>query len=323
MTVSQMEDGPLGSVQVAVDEAVDWWFAEGSSDTTGEPNVQPRFVLVGGTAVSGKTRLRHEKYRQGYVSVDAGDIFRSIPNSADLDFPGENEWLIDVIGTRVARRAVEERRHIATEVFRVGHPRTIVLIESMKALGYDTEIIFVRTGLEQSIEWSLSRGMSNVSSYYTDEFNLRWLSEAAQKCPATVERAIEIAANAHAGQVDKAGAPYVLHPLRMMLSLDAPEERMAAVLHDVVEDTLVALERLRAAGFPQAVIEAVDVLTKRKGEDYDDFIRRVAPNPLARRVKLADLRDNCDLSRIAQPTEKDRARIEKYGRAIKYLESLG
>lgn len=140
---------------------------------------------------------------------------------------------------------------------------------------------------------------------------------------ATLERAIAIAAMAHEGQVDKAGMPYVLHPLRLMLSVDTPEARMAAVLHDVVEDTAVTLEQLRAEGFPEAMIEAVQALTKRDGEDYEAFIRRVAPNPIARQVKLADLRDNSDLSRIAQPTERDRQRIEKYQRAIENLEALG
>jgi (p)ppGpp synthase/HD superfamily hydrolase len=137
---------------------------------------------------------------------------------------------------------------------------------------------------------------------------------------ATLERAIEIAAKAHAGQVDKAGQPYVLHPLRMMLAVTTPEACMAAVLHDVVEDTAVTLDELRAEGFPAAVLEAVEALTKREGEDYEAFIRRVAPNPIAREVKLADLRDNSDLSRIAEPTERDRERIRKYQRAIAYLE---
>lgn len=142
---------------------------------------------------------------------------------------------------------------------------------------------------------------------------------------ATLERAIALAAQAHEGQVDKAGAPYILHPLRMMLSVDTPEARMAAVLHDVVEDTPVSLEELRAEGFSEVVVGAIEALTKRPEEedDYDAFIRRVAPNPLARQVKLADLRDNCDVSRIAQPTEKDGRRIEKYKRAIQYLETLG
>jgi (p)ppGpp synthase/HD superfamily hydrolase len=137
---------------------------------------------------------------------------------------------------------------------------------------------------------------------------------------ATLERAIEIAARAHSGQVDKAGEPYVLHPLRMMLAVTMPEARMAAVLHDVVEDTAVTLEELRGEGFPEAVLEAVEALTKRDSEDYEAFIRRVAPNPIAREVKLADLRDNSDLSRIAEPTERDRERIRKYQRAIAYLE---
>jgi (p)ppGpp synthase/HD superfamily hydrolase len=137
---------------------------------------------------------------------------------------------------------------------------------------------------------------------------------------ATLERAIEIAAKAHAGQVDKAGQPYVLHPLRMMLTVATPEARMAAVLHDVVEDTAVTLEELRGQGFPAAVISAVEALTKREGEDYEAFIRRVAPNPIAREVKLADLRDNSDLSRIAEPTDRDRERIRKYQRAIATLE---
>ena len=138
----------------------------------------------------------------------------------------------------------------------------------------------------------------------------------------TLERAIAIAAVAHEGQVDKAGAPYILHPLRMMLAVATPEARMAAVLHDVVEDGDVTLEQLRAEGFPAAVVEAVDALTKREHEedDYEAFIRRAALNPIAREVKLADLRDNSDLSRMAEPTEKDRTRIEKYKRAIAYLQ---
>jgi (p)ppGpp synthase/HD superfamily hydrolase len=116
--------------------------------------------------------------------------------------------------------------------------------------------------------------------------------------------------------------PYVLHPLRMMLSVDTPEARMAAVLHDVVEDTAVTLEQLRDEGFPDSVLAAVEALTKHEGEDYEAFIQRAGAYPIARKVKLADLRDNSDLSRIAKPTEKDRQRIEKYRAAIRYLERL-
>jgi hypothetical protein len=138
----------------------------------------------------------------------------------------------------------------------------------------------------------------------------------------TLERAIAIAAKAHEGQVDKAGAPYVLHPLRMMLRLSKSNERITAVLHDVVEDCGVTLETLRAEGFPEQVIEAVDSVTRRPEESYEAFVLRAASNPIGRRVKLVDLQDNSDLSRIEQPTARDYERIEKYRRAIDTIRAL-
>ncbi len=139
---------------------------------------------------------------------------------------------------------------------------------------------------------------------------------------ATIERAIALAAKAHEGQVDKAGAPYILHPLRVMLRVKTIEERITAVLHDVVEDTSVTLDILRAEGFSEAVIEAIGAVTKRPGEDYSAFVLRAAANPIGRKVKLADLADNCDLSRIAEPTAKDYERIEKYKRALEEIKAL-
>lgn len=137
----------------------------------------------------------------------------------------------------------------------------------------------------------------------------------------TLERAIAIAAEAHAGQVDKGGAPYILHPLRVMLRLDDLEARMAGVLHDVLEDTEVTLERLRSEGFPEAVLSAIQSVTKVPGETYEAFVARAAEDPIGRRVKLADLADNSDLSRIASPTEQDLQRLEKYRRAMELLQS--
>lgn len=128
----------------------------------------------------------------------------------------------------------------------------------------------------------------------------------------TLERAIEIAAAAHAGQADKAGQPYILHPLRVMLRVSSEHERMAAVLHDVVEDTPVTLQLLAESGFPSEVIAAIDALTKRPGETRLQAAARAASNPIARVVKLADNAENMDLSRIANPTEKDFARLEEY-----------
>ncbi|PDV97551.1 HD domain-containing protein [Candidatus Chloroploca asiatica] len=129
---------------------------------------------------------------------------------------------------------------------------------------------------------------------------------------ATLERAIELAAAAHAGQVDKAGQPYILHPLRVMLRMSTAHERMAAVLHDVVEDTQVTLEQLRSEGFPAEVVSAVAALTKRSGESRLEAATRAAADPVARAVKLADNAENMDLSRIAAPTAKDYARLEEY-----------
>ena len=128
----------------------------------------------------------------------------------------------------------------------------------------------------------------------------------------TIERAIQIAATAHQGQVDKAGEPYVLHPLRIMLTLEGEEERIVAVLHDVVEDSEWTLESLRNEGFSENVLDAIDSVTRREGESYEAFVARSAEHPIGRRAKLADLADNADLSRIRNPTEKDRARRRKY-----------
>lgn len=142
----------------------------------------------------------------------------------------------------------------------------------------------------------------------------------------TLERAVAIAAEAHAGQADKAGAPYLLHTLRVMLQLETAEERMAGVLHDVVEDSPWTLDQLRAEGFSPQVLDAVDAVTRQEVESYEDFVLRAGRHPIGRRVKIADLRDNLDLSRIPHPTERDRARLDRYRRALELLareEALG
>ena len=129
---------------------------------------------------------------------------------------------------------------------------------------------------------------------------------------ATLERAIEIAAAAHAGQIDKAGQPYILHPIRVMLSVKKEAERIAAVLHDTVEDTPVTFDDLAEAGFSIAIIDAVRAVTKTDGESRLEAALRAVQDPIARQVKLADVSDNMDLSRISDPTEKDYSRLEEY-----------
>jgi (p)ppGpp synthase/HD superfamily hydrolase len=140
---------------------------------------------------------------------------------------------------------------------------------------------------------------------------------------ATLERAILIAAQAHLGQRDKAGAPYILHPLRLMMRMESETAMIAAVLHDVVEDSDWTLERLRGEGFSDEVMQAVDCLMNRDGETYDEFITRVRASAIARQVKIADLEDNMNVKRIGEVTPKDMARIEKYHRAWRALTQEG
>jgi len=136
-----------------------------------------------------------------------------------------------------------------------------------------------------------------------------------------LERAIAIAVDAHRGQKDKSSAPYILHPLRVMARVDTEAEKIVAVLHDVVEDTDWTFDDLRKEGFSQEVIQAIDCVTKRVGEPYEDFVKRSASNPLARRVKIADLEDNMDIRRIKTVTAQDMERFNKYLCAWQYLNS--
>lgn len=132
---------------------------------------------------------------------------------------------------------------------------------------------------------------------------------------ATLEDAIEIAVAAHRGQTDKAGQPYVLHPLRLMAQMRTAPEQIVAVLHDVVEDSDWTLDRLRERGFSDEIVAAIDGLTRRDGESYEAFIERAATHPVARRVKLADVEDNLDVRRLAKITDTDRERLDRYRRA--------
>ena len=136
----------------------------------------------------------------------------------------------------------------------------------------------------------------------------------------TFEDAIVFAAERHRGQRDKAGEPYILHPLRVALRVRTDRERLAAVLHDVVEDTGVTLDELRERGLDESVVAAIETLTKRDGEDYRAFIERVAQNPIARAVKLADLADNLDPERLAAlPAEEQQRLRAKYELARELL----
>ncbi len=139
----------------------------------------------------------------------------------------------------------------------------------------------------------------------------------------TIERAIAVAVEAHAGQVDKGGQPYILHPLRVMLRVNGASEQIVAVLHDVVEDSPFTLERLADEGFAREQIVALEALTKRPGESRIQAALRAAVNPIARVVKLADNAENSDLSRIPNPTARDHERLEEYRQVREILLAEG
>lgn len=134
-----------------------------------------------------------------------------------------------------------------------------------------------------------------------------------------IERSLEIALKAHAGKQDRAGAPYILHPLRLMAQMKTDAARAAALLHDVIEDSPMTAADLLAAGIPVPVVDAVVALSRTEGESYAEFIDRVMANRLAVTVKMADIADNLDLLRLNALTDGDHARIARYHRAWKRL----
>ncbi|WP_300120696.1 HD domain-containing protein [uncultured Enterococcus sp.] len=133
------------------------------------------------------------------------------------------------------------------------------------------------------------------------------------------QQALAIAKDAHKGQVDKAGVDYIQHPLFVASLVEGELAKTVALLHDVVEDSDWTLEDLRKEGLPEEVVQAVGIITKKRNENYEEYILRVKQNPLARQVKLADLQHNSDLSRLANVTDRDRKRVAKYQKAIAYL----
>ncbi|MDO5540126.1 MAG: HD domain-containing protein [Eubacteriales bacterium] len=133
--------------------------------------------------------------------------------------------------------------------------------------------------------------------------------------------AVEIATNAHKGQKDKGGNPYINHPLKVAEGLEEMEMKIVAVLHDVLEDSDMRAEELLEKGFPEKLVEAICVLTHKKGDpdSYEEYIRKVKQNPIARKVKIEDIKHNLDLSRIPNPVPGDFKRCEKYKKALRYL----
>ena len=135
-------------------------------------------------------------------------------------------------------------------------------------------------------------------------------------------KAMKIAYNAHAGQADKTGIPYIYHPIHLAESMSDENSVITALLHDVAEDTNITIDDLAREGFHEDILTALTLLTHNPAEEYMDYISRLSTCPLARKVKLADLRHNSDATRLDSIDEKTARRLEKYSRAIRLLEAV-
>ena len=134
------------------------------------------------------------------------------------------------------------------------------------------------------------------------------------------KKAILLAYNKHSGQIDKGGLLYILHPLHVAEKMDDEDSTIVALLHDVLEDTDTTLEELKKYGFSDASLNALKILNHDKSVDYYEYIKIVATNELSKKVKLADLKHNSDLTRLENISEKDTQRVLKYKKCIDYLE---
>ena len=138
---------------------------------------------------------------------------------------------------------------------------------------------------------------------------------------ATLERALQIAVQAHAGQKDKSGAAYIFHPIRVMMRCTSPEAKIVGLLHDVVEDTAMTFEELEAEGFSVDVLAALRLLTHASEVPYEDYIQQVKTHPIATEAKLADLENNMDIRRLQEVDEKAAKRFKKYLAAYRELQT--
>lgn len=137
-----------------------------------------------------------------------------------------------------------------------------------------------------------------------------------------LNKAIIMAVEAHAGQTDKGGAPYIFHPMRLMLATSDPDEQVVAILHDVMEDSDTSVEDLLAIGVTDYQMQALVLMCKDYALTYQQYVEKIGEHPLARKVKLLDLADNMDLTRLQNVTQKDYDRTSKYAKTVEYLRSL-
>lgn len=156
------------------------------------------------------------------------------------------------------------------------------------------------------------------AEYAHETFTFYTLCDTPDLHPLMI-RAVGLSSEKHYGQTDKGGEPYMGHVARVAEHCETDTQRMVGLLHDLLEHTDVTKQQLLDEGFPEPVVEAVDAISRREGEDYEQYVRRLGPNALARRVKIAELIDNMDLLRLKMLNDDDCRRLMKYHQAWRYL----
>lgn len=134
-----------------------------------------------------------------------------------------------------------------------------------------------------------------------------------------IKKAMDIAYKAHLGQVDKGGAPYIFHPLHIAERVDTEYEICVALLHDTIEDSDITVEYLLKEGFPHDIVKAVDLLTRKEGMTYREFILKAKTDPIARKIKIEDIKHHLDLSRLPEITTADKDRAKYYKKFLDIL----
>jgi hypothetical protein len=163
-------------IKINLDAEADSYF-DATSESKGKKPVLA--IILGGPAV-GKTTVRKQKFSQGYVLVDAADVFIRLSKGQSLDFPDDLQEPMEIVGAMIAHRAVAERRHIVTELIGADYEATVQLIEAMRSVGYEISVNGVNCGAEEAQRRNLARGDDNISCYFAEEFQRRWLTEAAR-----------------------------------------------------------------------------------------------------------------------------------------------
>ena len=159
---------------LTIDEVLKTWFKYDCRSS------EPEFVLILGN-VGGKTRLRHERYAESHVNVDAGDIFRRLTGDRIFDFPGEHRAIINMVGRMIAEVAISEKFNLVTELHHPGYPALKALSDAMLGIGYKLQVNIIELDFEEAQRRNLARGPHNISAYYTDEFHVRWLMDAVAR----------------------------------------------------------------------------------------------------------------------------------------------